>query len=76
MVAPAFATLLELNADLKPKIGGSGFWAELSHNLTLLRRFDHIVLWTSHTSTLNRVYPYISFIFIRIFSWVLVSSGI
>lgn len=39
MVAPAFATLLELNADLKPKIGGSGFWAELSHNLTLLRRF-------------------------------------
>jgi GMC oxidoreductase len=39
MVAPPFATLLELNADLKPKIGGSGFWAELSHNLTLLRRF-------------------------------------
>jgi hypothetical protein len=39
MVAPAFATLLELNADLKPKMGGSGFWAELSRNLTLLRRF-------------------------------------
>jgi choline dehydrogenase-like flavoprotein len=39
MVAPAFATLLELNADLNPKIGGSSFWGELSHNVDLLRRF-------------------------------------
>lgn len=38
MVAPAFATILELTADLEGKIGGS-FWKKLSQDLRLLYRF-------------------------------------
>lgn len=38
MVAPAFATILELTADLEVKIGGN-FWKNLSQDLRLLYRF-------------------------------------
>ena len=38
MVAPAFATVLELHAGLEGNIGG-GFWKKLFQDLNLLRRF-------------------------------------
>jgi len=39
MVAPVFATLLELNAGLKTKIGASGFLGGISQNIHLIGRF-------------------------------------
>ncbi|MCE8422906.1 MAG: hypothetical protein J5U17_01490 [Candidatus Methanoperedens sp.] len=38
MVAPAFATILELTADLEGKIGGS-YWKNLTQDIRLLYRF-------------------------------------
>lgn len=43
MVAPAFATVLELHANLEGKIGGN-FWKKLTQDLNLLLRFGAMKL--------------------------------